>query len=273
MNGILGEIVSYKRRFVEDRKVRLPLRELERMAFDVDEPRGFEAALRKSSTERCALIAEIKTASPSKGIIRDDVEPFDVACAYERNGAACISVLTDERFFHGSLDRLKTVRAATTLPILRKDFIIDPCQVYQSRAARADAILLIVAILSPARLLDLAILATELRMTVLVEVHTVEEILQVRSLVGIPLPRYALLGINNRDLNTFQTDIRTTTRMAELADLGDRKLPIVSESGIQTPSDVALLAAAGVKAILVGETFMRQQDIPAAVEALLGPAA
>ena len=121
-------------------------------------------------------------------------------------------------------------------------------------------------------MLDLAILATELRMTVLVEVHTVEEMLQVRSLVGIPLPRYALLGINNRDLNTFDVDIRTTTRMAELADLGDRELPVVSESGIQTPRDVERLAAAGVKAILVGETFMRQTDVAAAVNELLGPA-
>jgi indole-3-glycerol phosphate synthase len=217
------------------------------------------------------LIAEIKRASPSAGVIRPEFDPAALARQYAAAGADALSVLTDESFFHGHLDHLAAVRAAVDLPVLRKDFIIDASQVYQSRAAGADAILLIVAALSPARLLDLAILATELRMTVLVEVHTVEEILQVRSLVGIPLPRYALLGINNRDLSTFQVDIRTTTRMAELADLGDRKLPIVSESGIQTPDDVALLASAGVKAILVGETFMRQKDISAAVEAMLGP--
>ena len=271
--NILHTILETKRKEVRQLVARTSLDDLQAAARAAPPARNFYAAVTRTPPRRPVnLIAEIKRASPSAGMIRSEFDPPAIARQYAAAGADALSVLTDEAFFHGHLDHLAAVRGAVELPVLRKDFLIDPAQVYQSRAAGADAILLIVAALSPARLLDLAILATELRMTVLVEVHTVEEILQVRSLVGIPLPRYALLGINNRDLSTFQVDIRTTTRMAELADLGDRKLPVVSESGIQTPDDVALLASAGVKAILVGETFMRQKDIPAAVEALLGPA-
>jgi indole-3-glycerol phosphate synthase len=273
-SNILHTILETKRKEVRQLCARLSLDDLQAAAQAAPPARNFYAAVTRHPPRRLVnLIGEIKRASPSAGLLRQDFDPVSIARQYAAAGANALSVLTDETYFQGSLEHLSAVRQVVELPILRKDFIIDPCQVYQSRAAGADAILLITAILSPARLLDLAILATELRMTVLVEVHTVEDILQVRSLVGIPLPRYALLGINNRDLNTFQVDIRTTTRMAELADLGDFKLPIVSESGIQTPNDVALLAAAGVKAILVGETFMRCQDIPAAVEQLLGPAA
>jgi indole-3-glycerol phosphate synthase len=270
--NILHTILETKRKEVRQLVARTSLDDLAAAARAAPPARNFYAAVTRTPPRRPVnLIAEIKRASPSAGMLRQEFDPAAIARQYAAAGADALSVLTDETFFHGHLDHLATVRGAVELPVLRKDFLIDPAQVYQSRAAGADAILLIVAALSPARLLDLAILATELRMTVLVEVHTVEEILQVRSLVGIPLPRYALLGINNRDLGTFQVDIRTTTRMAELADLGDRKLPVVSESGIQTPDDVALLASAGVKAILVGETFMRQKDIPAAVEAMLGP--
>jgi len=270
--NILHAILETKRKEVRRLVAHTSLDDLRAAARVAPPARNFYAAVTRTPPRRPVnLIAEIKRASPSAGVIRPEFDPAALARQYAAAGADALSVLTDESFFHGHLDHLAAVRAAVDLPVLRKDFIIDASQVYQSRAAGADAILLIVAALSPARLLDLAILATELRMTVLVEVHTVEEILQVRSLVGIPLPRYALLGINNRDLSTFQVDIRTTTRMAELADLGDRKRPIVSESGIQTPDDVALLASAGVKAILVGETFMRQKDISAAVEAMLGP--
>ena len=271
--NILHTILETKRKEVRELVGRTTLSELQTAAQAAGPARNFYAAVTRKPARRAVnLIAEIKRASPSAGVIREDFDPVALAGQYAAAGADAISVLTDETYFQGHLDHLTAVRKAVDLPVLRKDFIIDPHQVYQSRAAGADAILLIAAALTPATLIDMAILATELRMTVLVEVHTVEEVLQVRSLVGIPLPRYALLGINNRDLNTFQVDIRTTTRMAELADLGDRKLPIVSESGIKTPSDVQRLAAAGVRAVLVGETFMRQQDVAAAVNALLGPA-
>lgn len=261
MNGILGEIVSYKRRFVEDRKVRLPLRELERMAFDVDEPRGFEAALRKRSAERCALIAEIKTASPSKGIIRDDVEPVDVARSYERNGAACISVLTDERFFHGSLDRLKTVRAATTLPILSKDFIIDPYQIYEARVYGADAVLLIAVCLDDRALANLLEGAALLDMDCLFEVHDEAEMLRAGRLGA------KIIGINNRDLATFRTDLEVTERLARLAP--DHAF-IVSESGIACADDVRRVHAMGARAVLVGEAIMRERDMDAKVRELAG---
>jgi indole-3-glycerol phosphate synthase len=271
--NILDDILETKRKEVRQLVGRTTLSDLQAAALAAPPARNFYAAVTRTPPRRAVnLIGEIKRASPSAGVLREEFDPAALARQYAAAGADALSILTDETYFQGHLDHLKAARAAADLPVLRKDFIIDPHQVYESRAAGADAILLIAAALPTALMLDLAILATELRMTVMVEVHTVEEMLQVRSLVGIPLPRYALLGINNRDLNTFQVDIRTTTRMAELADLGDRKLPVVSESGIQTRSDVQRLAAAGVKAILVGEAFMRQQDIPAAVEELLGPA-
>jgi len=271
--NILQTILETKRKEVSHLHRRCTLEQLQAAVKSAPPARNFYAAVTARPPRRpVSLIAEIKKASPSAGIIRHDFDPVAIARDYAAAAANALSVLTDETYFQGKLDHLSAVRAAVELPVLRKDFIIDPFQVYQSRAAGADAILLIAAALPAARLMDLMILATELRMTVLVEVHTVEEILAVRSLVGIPLPRYALLGINNRDLTTFQTDIRTTTRMAELADMGEVKLPIVSESGIRTRSDVDRLAAAGVQAILVGETIMKKRDIPAAVEQLLGPA-
>ncbi len=271
--NILQTILETKRKEVTRLHSRSSLADLQTAAAEAPRARNFySAVVTKPPRRPVALIAEVKKASPSAGVIRADFDPVAIARDYQAAGANAISVLTDETYFQGSLAYLAAVRRAVKLPVLRKDFIIDPLQVYESRAAGADAILLIAAAIPTALLMDLAILATELRMTVLVEVHTVEEILAVRALVGIPHPRYALLGINNRDLTTFETDIRNTTRMAELADMGDRKLPVVSESGIKTRGDVDRLAAAGVSAILVGETFMQQADIPAAVEELLGPA-
>jgi indole-3-glycerol phosphate synthase len=185
-------------------------------------------------------------------------------------------VLTDEQYFQGSLDYLRAVRAAVDLPLLRKDFIIDASQVYEARAAGADAILLIAAALPVGQLMDLMILATELRMSVLVEVHGADELMQVRSMIGFPHRAYSLLGINNRDLTTFKVDINTTIRLAELAcderTIHSADCPLVSESGIKTRADVERLAAAGVKAVLVGETLIRAGDIGAAVEELLGSA-
>ncbi len=270
--NILDTILETKRKEVRELCARTTLSDLQAAALAAPRARNFYAAVTRTPPRRAVnLIAEIKRASPSAGVLREDFDPVALARQCAAAGADALSVLTDQTYFQGHLDHLTAVRQAVDLPVLCKEFIIDPHQVYQSRAAGADAILLIAAALPPAMMLDLAILATELRMTVLVEVHTVEEMLQVRSLVGIPLPRYALLAINNRDLNTFEVDIRTTTRMAELADLGDRKLPVVSESGIKTRRDVERLAAAGVKAILVGEAFMREPDVAAAVNDLLGP--
>jgi len=180
-----------------------------------------------------------------------------------------LSVLTDQQYFQGSLDDLRAVRQAVDLPILRKDFLLDAYQVYEARAAGADAILLIAAALPPGTLMDLMILAAELRMTSLVEVHGADELIAVRSLIGFPHHSYSLLGINNRDLTNFHVDIFTTIRLAELA---GEDVNIVSESGIKTRSDIERLNAAGVRAILVGETLMRSNDISAKVEQLLGPA-
>jgi indole-3-glycerol phosphate synthase len=202
-------------------------------------------------------------------VICEDFDPVAIAEAYQAAGADAISVLTDETYFQGSLEFLRRIRQAVELPVLRKDFIIDPIQVYQARAAGADAILLIAAALEPGMLMDLMILATELRMTVLIEVHDADELLRVRSMVGFPLRKYGLLGINNRDLTTFQVDLATTTRLAELAGEGT---PIISESGIRTADDVKRLKRCGVQGLLIGETLMRSGDPGEQVQALLGKA-
>ena len=236
-------------------------------AAEADPPRNFFAAVTKPRKGSVNLIAEVKKASPSAGVIREDFAPVAIAQAYAAAGADALSVLTDETYFQGSLDFLRDVRAAVDLPVLRKDFIIDAAQVYQARAAGADAILLIAAALPVGQLADLMILAAELRMTVLLEVHGADELMQVRSMVGFPHESYSLLGINNRDLTTFHTDVANTLRLRDL--VGD-DVPVVSESGIGTADDIRRLAAANVQAVLVGETFMRQPDIETAVRELMG---
>ncbi|MGC9455566.1 MAG: indole-3-glycerol phosphate synthase TrpC [Phycisphaerae bacterium] len=235
-------------------------------AVEAGRPRNFFAAVTKRPRNLLNLIAEVKKASPSAGVIRDDFDPAVIARSYADAGADALSVLTDREYFQGDLDYLRAAREATDLPVLRKDFIIDPLQVYEARWAGADAILLIAAAMPPGELLDLMILATELRMTVLVEVHGADELMRIRSMVGFPLPSYGLLGINNRDLTTFKVDLNTTLRLAELTD----DTPLVSESGIRSREDVMRLKRAGVSAILVGETFMRSGDIASAVRELVG---
>lgn len=235
-------------------------------AAEADRPRNFFTAVTKRPRNLLNLIAEIKKASPSAGVIREDFEPAGIARAYAGAGADALSVLTDREYFQGHLDYLRAAREATDLPVMRKDFIIDPLQVYESRAAGADAILLIAAAMPAGELLDLMILATELRMTVLVEVHGADELMQIRSMVGFPLPSYGLLGVNNRDLTTFKVDLNTTFRLAELSE----GVPLVSESGIRSRDDVVRLKQAGVKAILVGETLMRNSDVGTAVSDLVG---
>lgn len=249
MNGILEEILQYKRIFIEYSKIKLPLIELEHLVLTSDDTRDFTGTL---SGNRCSLIAEIKTASPSKGVIRDDVDIEDIARIYSANGAACISVLTDEKYFMGSLDRLSRIRNVTDLPLLRKDFIIDVYQIFEARYAGADAILLIAACLNDTEIKDFIEVAALLDMDCLVEVHDEIEMNRMGNLNII------IIGINNRDLNTFTTDISVTGRLAEYA---PENALLVSESGINNAQDVQVVSSMGAHAVLVGEALMREKDI------------
>lgn len=261
---ILDRILEDKRVEVADRKASKPQKELEALISDIPAPRSF-LCVRKSGIRHpvsgIRLVAEIKKASPSKGLIREDLDPVAIAKTYEAAGASAISVLTDEKYFQGRLEYLTAVHDAVSLPILRKDFIIDPYQVYESRAAKADAILLIVAALPIEQLKDLMALATELGMTSLVEVHTSEE-LDTALEIGAKI-----IGINNRNLQTFEVKLETTLELTSRVP-ADRVL--VSESGIFTRSDVERLMAVGVDAILVGECLMRERDPGVKVKELLG---
>lgn len=254
--GILGEIVEYKREFVMGRKHRIPQADLERSCIDAEPARGFADALRG---EGCALIAEIKTASPSRGIIRQDFDVAEIARLYANNGASCISVLTDEKYFTGSLERIPVVREASPLPVLRKDFVVDAYQIYESRCAGADAVLLIAACLEDVEMEDFVEIAVLLGMDTLVEVHDEREMERIASL------NTKLVGVNNRDLTTFRTDIETTARLARYA---PEHALLVSESGIHTAGDVRKVWEYGARAVLVGEAIMRENDIPSKVREL-----
>jgi len=268
-HNILQMILETKRKEVADLRKRRSMADLRAAAAAAPSVRNFFTAVTGPPARLVNLIAEVKKASPSAGVIRADFDPAAIARQYEVGGASAISVLTDRQYFQGSLDYLRAVREAVSLPVLRKDFIIDEAQVYEARAAGADAILLIAAALPVGSLADLMILSAELKLTVLLEVHDADELLAVRSMVGFPHRAYSLLGINNRDLATFQVDIATTLRLASLAGDG---VAIVSESGIRTRQDVERLKAGGVRGVLVGEALMRCDDIPAGIEQLLGPA-
>ncbi|WP_395679210.1 indole-3-glycerol phosphate synthase TrpC [Dokdonella sp.] len=252
MTDILQRILSRKVEEIAERSARLPLSELSAQVGDLPPTRGFAAAIEaKLDAGLPAVIAEVKKASPSQGVIRADFDPAAIARSYEAGGAACLSVLTDADFFHGSEMYLRQARAACALPVLRKDFTIDAYQVYEARAIGADAILLIVAALGDAALLELALLAAELDLDVLVEVHDEAEL---ERALDIPAP---LVGINNRNLRTFETSLDTTLRLRSRVDEGR---VLVTESGIHTPADVAKMRDAGVGAFLVGEAFMRAAD-------------
>ena len=252
MNDILARILARKREELAEDAAREPLDQLERRALAADRPRGFRRALAaRIATGRAAVIAEVKKASPSKGVIRPDFHPAAIAASYAAGGATCLSVLTDRDYFQGDDSHLRVARAACALPVLRKDFTIDARQVLGARALGADCILLIVAALDDVALRGLSALARQLGMDVLVEVHDADEL--ERALAGDA----DLIGVNNRDLRSFAVTLDTTLRLRERVP-GDRLL--VSESGIHAPADVALLRAAGVHAFLVGEAFMRATD-------------
>jgi indole-3-glycerol phosphate synthase len=264
---MLQKIIADKILEVQDRKSKRGIDDFKQQILAMPKCRNFYAAVTKSNPRGLNVIAEVKKASPSAGVIREDFDPVAIAKTYEKCGADAISVLTDEKYFQGKLEYIRQIKDAVNLPILRKDFIIDPWQIYESRAAGADAILLIAEAVKPADLMDMMITAVELTLTVLLEVHDADSLLKVRSLIGFPKKGYSVLGINNRDLNTMQVDINTTSRLAELFHNAEE---LVSESGIKTRADVEKLKRMGVRAVLVGQTLCENNDIEARFEELFG---
>ena len=262
MSDILDKIIAVKHQEVAAAKKRLPLDVVRADAESRVLTRDFVGALRaKIAAGKPAVIAEIKKASPSKGVIREDFIPADIAQSYAEHGAACLSVLTDKQFFQGSGDYLKQARASCQLPVLRKDFMVDAYQIYESRALGADAILLIAACLDDAQMSDFEAIARSLDMAVLVEVHDAAELARALKL------KTPLLGINNRNLQTFAVSLDTTLALKAQVP-ADRLL--VTESGIHTRDDVLRMGAAGINAFLVGEAFMRAPDPGEALAALFG---
>ena len=261
MSDILRKILARKREELDAARAAVPLAQIEARAQAAPPPRDFVAAIRaKISAGRPAVIAEIKKASPSKGVLREDFEPAAIAHSYEAGGAACLSVLTDRDFFQGAHEHLAQARAACALPVLRKDFIIEPYQVYESRAMGADCILLIAAALARQDMQGLEGVARSLGMAVLVEVHDAEE-LDAALTLATPL-----LGINNRNLRSFETRLQTTI---DLLPRVPRERIVVAESGILRSADVSLLWGGGVRAFLVGEAFMRAADPGKALQELI----
>lgn len=259
---VLKRILADKAAEVTQRSAQQPLNRLRAGLADLPQPRGFLTALEaRIAAGKPAVIAEIKQASPSQGLLRNDFDVGAIAASYARHGAACLSVLTDEKYFQGQGAYIATAKQACALPVLRKDFIIDPWQVYESRLLGADCILLIVAALGDAMLVDLTALAADLGMDTLVEVHDTEELERALA-IGAPL-----IGINNRNLRSFQTDVQTTL---DLLPSVPTECLLVTESGITTQADVARLRNAGVHAFLVGETFMRATDPGAKLRELFG---
>lgn len=259
----LERIVASKQHEVEQLRAVMQLAEAERKIAEMPVCRGFESALANGRRRRMGLIAEVKKASPSKGLIRPDFHPVRLAEAYERAGTDCISVLTDAPYFQGANEYLQDIRKAVDVPLLRKDFIIDPLQIYEARLLGADAVLLIAAILSQQQMKDYLALAREIGMDVLVEVHSKEELEQV-----LDIGSATLIGVNNRNLHTFEVDLDHTRQLIE--QIPD-DVTIVSESGITSRKDIDWLVDIGAHAVLVGEHFMRQPDVEQAVADLLGP--
>ena len=262
---ILEEIIWEKDREIDVARQKVPLETLRSQIQDLPPTRDFIAALRSVTTPP-AVIAEVKKASPSKGVIREDFDPVAIARAYASGGASCLSVLTDRTFFQGGFEVLVDVRQAVDLPLLCKEFILSPYQLYQARAAGADAVLLIAAILSDQDLDYLRKAAKALTLDVLVEVHDEQELERVLNLGGFPL-----IGINNRDLASFETDLATTERLMQRfgQQLRQSDCLLVSESGLFTRHDLDRVQSAGASAVLVGEALMRQQDVEAGLRSLI----
>jgi len=262
MSGILQQILATKAQQVAAGKARTSLQDMRAAAADMPAPRGFARQIRARAAKGPAVIAEIKKASPSAGVIRADFQPDRIAESYAAGGAACLSVLTDGPYFQGVNEYLQQAREACDLPVLRKDFLIDPWQIHESRVLGADCILLIVAALEPQRLQELDGLARETGMDVLVEVHDEAE------LEGALAGSATLIGVNNRDLRTFDTDLATSERLRPL--IPPQRI-MVAESGIRTQQDVQRLLRADIRAFLVGEAFMRAADPGSALQSLFGP--
>ncbi len=276
MTGVLQKIVVAKQREIALAKQAVSFAELEAMVAQAEPPRNFFAAVtRHPIANHTSIIAEVKRASPSAGLIRpeygnDDLfSPERIAEQYQQAGASAISCLTDRDFFKGDLSYIERIKAAVALPVIRKDFIIDPYQLWQSRAAGADAVLLIAECLTEAMLVDLLILAQRLQLTVLLEVHSLDNLLRVRPHVGFPHPGYCLLGINNRNLKTMKVDLANTLR---LADMVEQREILVSESGITAQSDLKKLRDEDVRIVLVGEHLMKHEHPGEALHRLLEPA-
>ncbi len=262
MPDILQRILAVKAKEVAAAKTQRPLSAMRIAAAAMPEPRDFAGALRaKVAVGEAAVIAEIKKASPSRGVLREDFDPAAIAAGYAGHGAACLSVLTDQQFFQGSADYLRSARAACSLPVLRKDFMLDAYQVYEASAMGADCILLIVAALNPRRMQELAAIATDLGMAVLVEVHNSVELDRALEL------KTPLIGVNNRNLHTFETRLDVTLGLL-------KRIPpdrtVITESGILQPADVSLMRDNGVDCFLVGEAFMRAPDPGAELARLFG---
>ncbi len=262
MSDILNTILARKAQEVAALKARASLAEQRARAADMALARGFEAALRtKIAKGKSAVIAEVKKASPSKGVLRPDFNPAEIAISYESGGAACLSVLTDIDFFQGSDAYLQAARAACSLPVLRKDFIVDAYQIYEARALGADCVLLIAAALQDSRLAEYSDIARDVGLDALIEVHDREEMARALATSG------SLIGVNNRNLRTFETNLDISVQLKR--DFPERRL-FVTESGVHSVLDVEKLREAGIHAFLVGEAFMRKPDPGAALTALFG---
>lgn len=258
MANILDKIMADKRIEVAQRKQVTTIEQFEEAIASMPKCRNFYKAITKLNPRGLNVIAEVKKASPSAGLIREDFDPAEIATIYQACGADAISCLTDEKYFQGKLEFIKQIKDVVDLPVLRKDFIVDPWQIYEARANGADAILLIADALNKAEISDLMILAAELTMTVLLEVHAADRLLDVRSFIGFPKAGYSVLGINNRDLSTMKVDINTTSRLAGLL---EERCALVAESGIKTRADVEKLIKVPVNACLIGQTLCESPDI------------
>ena len=257
----LDDILLSTKEAVRAAKLRNPLSDLRRRVKDSDPSRGLFEAIKRSENSPLNLVAEIKKASPSKGLLREPFHPVEIAKVYEESGAQALSVLTETRFFLGSLDSIPQVRTSVKLPVLRKDFLIDEYQIYEARAYEADAVLFIVSLLDGYQLMDYSDIAKGIGLDCLIESHTESELQQALKVEG------ALIGINNRDLETFETDIETTFRL--LKEIPEDRV-VVAESGIKTSEDVQKMASEKIDAVLIGETFMKSDNIQKKIRELFG---